>query len=32
MIKVDSHVIDKLKDINMNMDVTGELKSTYKFE
>jgi hypothetical protein len=29
---VDSYDIDKLKEINMDMDATEELKLTYEFE
>jgi hypothetical protein len=31
-IKVDSHDIDKLKEINMSIGTAEELKLTYKFE
>jgi hypothetical protein len=32
LINVDSHDIDKYKEINMDMDAAEELKLTYKFE
>jgi hypothetical protein len=32
LTKVDSYDIDKLKEINMDMDATEELKLTYEFE